>query len=236
MLDIQGKRILVVDDNHAIRATITTYLRDKGYEVTEAVDGIQGLDRGLSATFEAIILDVVMPGIDGWKLCGMLREKGVQTPILMLTEKASLEDKEIGFSAGADDYLAKPFEPLELDLRLRALLRRTLPDAPPVEKMIRHGDVEIDLDRRLVTIKNQPIELTPIEFSILRLLASNPGHVYTRDDILNAIWDTSYEGYKRNIDPHVNRLRNKVEENARQPKYVLTVWGVGYKFNDVVAG
>ncbi|HWP45001.1 MAG TPA: response regulator transcription factor [Blastocatellia bacterium] len=236
MQNISGKRILIVDDNKSIRKMVADYLISRGYEVEEAIDGIQGLDRGLSSSPDVIILDVVMPGIDGFKLCQLLREKGVKTLILMLTERATLEDKVTGFSYGADDYLAKPFSPLELELRIQALLRRaTAEPRQPGQRSIKHGDLEIDLDRHTVTIGGREVSLTPIEFDILKLLASSPGYVYSRQDLLSVIWDTAYEGYKRNIDPHVNRLRTKIEENPKKPKYVLTVWGVGYKFNDALA-
>lgn len=235
MPNVHGKRILIVDDNKSIRTTVADYLKNNGYDVVEAVDGIQGLDKGLSSTPNAIILDVVMPGIDGFKLCQLLREKGVTVPIIMLTEKATIEDKVTGFSFGADDYLAKPFSPLELELRIQALLRRASGETQPVEsKILKHGDLEIDLDRHTVSVDGNGISLTPIEFNILKLLASNPGYVYSRQDLLSVIWDTAYEGYKRNIDPHVNRLRTKVEENPKKPKYILTVWGVGYKFNEAL--
>jgi DNA-binding response OmpR family regulator len=214
---------------------VADYLKSNGYDVVEAIDGIQGLDKGLSSAPNVIILDVVMPGIDGFKLCQLLREKGVNAPIIMLTEKATIEDKVTGFSFGADDYLAKPFSPLELELRIQALLRRASGEAQQVEsKILKHGDLEIDLDRHSVKVSDKDISLTPIEFNILKLLASNPGYVYSRQDLLSVIWDTAYEGYKRNIDPHVNRLRTKVEENPKNPKYILTVWGVGYKFNEAL--
>jgi DNA-binding response OmpR family regulator len=233
MPNVNGKRVLIVDDNKSIRTTVVDFLRSKDYDVIEASDGIQGLDKGLSVAPNLIILDVVMPGIDGFKLCQLLREKGVTVPIIMLTEKATIEDKVTGFSFGADDYLAKPFSPLELELRIQALLRRTAGEAPPPEtKMLQHGDLEIDLERHTVKAGERDVPLTPIEFNILKLLASNPGYVYSRNDLLNVIWDTAYEGYKRNIDPHVNRLRTKLEENPKQPKYILTVWGIGYKFNE----
>jgi DNA-binding response OmpR family regulator len=234
MPNVHEKRVLIVDDNKSIRTTVVDFLRSKGYDVVEASDGIQGLDKGLSTAPNLIILDVVMPGIDGFKLCQLFREKGVTTPIIMLTEKATIEDKVTGFSFGADDYLAKPFSPLELELRIQALLRRTAGESPPPPetKILKHGDLEIDLDRHTVRAGDRDISLTPIEFNILKLLASNPGYVYSRNDLLSVIWDTAYEGYKRNIDPHVNRLRTKLEENPKQPKYILTVWGIGYKFNE----
>src|SRR5687768_1838433 len=190
MSNAHGKRVLIVDDNKSIRGTVSDYLKGKDYEVVEAADGIQGLDKGLSSSPNVIILDVVMPGIDGFKLCQLLREKGVKTPIIMLTEKQSIEDKVTGFSFGADDYLGKPFSPLELELRIQALLRRTPSQADqPQQKVIKHGELEIDLDRHVVSIDGKAVSLTPIEFNILKLLASSPGYVYSRQDLLSVIWD-----------------------------------------------
>jgi two-component system, OmpR family, alkaline phosphatase synthesis response regulator PhoP len=236
MQNNSSKRVLIVDDNHSIRNSVASYLRDKGYQVEEAVDGIQGLEKGLTVSPHLILLDVVMPGLDGFRLCQLLREKGLKEPIIMLTEKATIEDKITGFSGGADDYLPKPFDIVELELRINALLKRQTPTpAPALEpQIIKYGGLEIDLERYKVSVDGKEVSLTPIEFNILKLLASKPGMVYARNDLLNAIWDTSYEGYKRNIDPHVNRLRTKIEDNPRKPKYVLTVWGVGYKFNDTL--
>jgi two-component system alkaline phosphatase synthesis response regulator PhoP len=234
MNDENTKTVLIVDDNQSIRSIVYDFLRGRGVAVTVAADGIQGLERALSSPADVMILDVVMPGIDGFRLCQMIREKGITTPIIMLTEKTSIEDKVTGFSRGADDYLAKPFSPLELELRVQALIRRASGDGkqPSSGGLLRRGTVEIDLDRHTVTVDGKPIGLTPLEFDILKVLASTPGRVYSRQDLLNFIWDTAYEGYKRNIDPHVNRLRTKIEENPRKPKYVLTVWGIGYKFNE----
>ena len=212
---------------------VADYLAARGYEVVQASDGIKGLDYGLSSDANLIILDVVMPGIDGVRLCKLLRDKGVTTPIIMLTEKATITDKEAGYGVGVDDYLAKPFSPRELELRIESLQRRTQASAQtPEQKILKRGEMEIDLTKHIVRVAGNEIVLTPIEFNILQLLASAPGHVYSRQDLLNSIWDTAYEGYKRNIDPHVNRLRTKIEENPKRPKYVLTVWGIGYKFND----
>ena len=228
-----GKRVLIVDDNKSIRTMVADYLAARGYEVVQASDGIKGLDYGLSSDANLIILDVVMPGIDGVRLCKLLREKGVTTPIIMLTEKATITDKEAGYGVGVDDYLAKPFSPRELELRIESLQRRTQASAQtPEQKVLKRGEMEIDLTKHIVRVAGNEIVLTPIEFNILQLLATAPGHVYSRQDLLNSIWDTAYEGYKRNIDPHVNRLRTKIEENPKRPKYVLTVWGIGYKFND----
>jgi DNA-binding response OmpR family regulator len=230
-----GKSILVVDDNDSIRSTVRNYLGKKGYAVIEASDGVQGLEKGLSLKSGVIVLDVMMPGMDGFKVCHLLREKGVTIPIIMLTERTSIEDKVAGFTEGADDYLGKPFDPVELELRIQALFRREPDNSQTTsDSVIKRGDLELDLKRHKVKLGDREVLLTPMEFSILRFLASNPGHVYSRQDILAAIWETAYEGYKRNIDPHVNRLRTKIEENPKKPKHVLTVWGVGYKFNEAL--
>jgi two-component system, OmpR family, alkaline phosphatase synthesis response regulator PhoP len=214
---------------------VADYLGARGYDVVQADDGIKGLDYGLTSGANLIILDVVMPGIDGVRLCRLLREKGVTTPIIMLTEKATIKDKEAGYGVGVDDYLAKPFSPRELELRIESLQKRIQAAThAPERKILRLGEMEIDFTKHIVKVGGAEVVLTPIEFNILELLASTPGHVYSRQDLLNAIWDTAYEGYKRNIDPHVNRLRTKIEENPKRPKYVLTVWGIGYKFNDAL--
>lgn len=235
MTSAKVPHVLIVDDNQSIRKAVSDYLTEHGYRITEAVDGIQGLEMGLSVSPDMIILDVVMPGMDGFKVCQLLRERQVKVPIMMLTEKTDIDDKVAGFSGGADDYLGKPFSPLELEMRAQALLRRSAGQSQPAESetgLLKRGEVEIDLERHTVTVSGKEVLLTPIEFNILKLLASSPGVVYSRNDLLSMIWDTDYAGYKRNIDPHVNRLRLKIEENPKRPKYVLTVWGIGYKFND----
>jgi two-component system, OmpR family, alkaline phosphatase synthesis response regulator PhoP len=236
MPKVPGKRVLIVDDNKSIRETIAEYLAARGYQVLQAADGIKGLDYGLSSPADVIVLDVVMPGLDGVRLCQTLRAKGVTTPIIMLTEKSAIADKEAGFNAGVDDYLAKPFSARELELRIEALERRTqAASRRSVERIVRLGELEIDMTRHTVKVEGKDVSLTPIEFNILKLLASTPGRVYSRQELLNAVWDTAYEGYKRNIDPHVTRLRTKIEANPRRPKYILTVWGFGYKFNDALS-
>ena len=237
MTEDTGKRVLVVDDNKSVLKVVSDHLKSIGYIVSEAQDGIQGLNLALSAEFDVIILDVVIPGLDGFKVCEFIREKGYQTPIIMLTEKSAIEDKIAGFSLGADDFLGKPFSPLELELRIKALIRRAGGDTAPAERnLIKHGGLEIDLDKHEVRIEGKEIALTPIEFNILKMLAAAPGRVFSREDLLNVIWDTDYTGYKRNIDPHVTRLRLKIEQNPRKPKYILTVWGFGYKFNESFNG
>ena len=232
MSNANGKLVLIVDDNDSIRSTVRDYLSAKGYSVMDAADGVHGLAMALSEQPGVIVLDVVMPGMDGFKVCRSLREKGITTPVIMLTERISIEDKVAGFSQGVDDYLGKPFNPVELELRIEALFRRSSVSKTTAEGIIKRGELVIDPERHRVTLGDHEVTLTPMEFSILKFLALNPGHVYSRQNILTAIWDTAYEGYKRNIDPHVNRLRTKIEEDPKNPKYVLTVWGVGYKFNE----
>jgi DNA-binding response OmpR family regulator len=235
------RRILIVDDNDTIRSLVAEHFKQRDYSVVEARDGVQGLEAALKDLADLIILDVVMPGMDGFAVCRFLRERGNTTPIIMLTDRAEIDDKVTGFETGADDYLAKPFSPVELELRVTALLRRghsasandpASPVKPARPKALHRGALKIDIERRTVVLDGEPVDLTPIEFNILKLLAYSPGKVYSREELLNLIWDTSYDGYKRNIDPHINRLRTKIEADPRKPKYVQTVWGVGYKFGE----
>jgi DNA-binding response OmpR family regulator len=235
----KGKcRLLIVDDNETVRKVVSDHFKSQGYDVVEARDGVQGLESALKANASLIILDVVMPGMDGLRVCSFLRERGVTTPVIILTDRAALDDKVAGFEHGADDYLAKPFSPVELEMRVNALLRRAgecgfgrvPPAEPPKPKALERGALTIDLERHAVELEGEPVDLTPIEFNILKLLAYSPGKVYSREELLDLIWDTTYEGYKRNIDPHITRLRTKIEKNPRKPKYIQTVWGVGYKF------
>ena len=231
--------ILIVDDNDTIRSLVAEHFKQLDYTVVEARDGVQGLEAALKDLADLIILDVVMPGMDGFAVCRFLRERGNATPIIILTDRAEIDDKVTGFETGADDYLAKPFSPVELELRVKALLRRDRAPAagetaarPARSKALQRGALKIDITRRTVLRDGEPVDLTPIEFNILKLLAYSPGKVYSREELLNLIWDTSYDGYKRNIDPHINRLRTKIEEDPRKPRYIQTVWGVGYKFGE----
>jgi DNA-binding response OmpR family regulator len=231
-----AKKVLIVDDSASMRTRVAERLRAAGYEVFEASDGVSGLRSSMVEKPDVIILDVVMPGLDGFALCRLIRSNGLSSPILMLTEKSTIEDKKQGFSSGADDYLPKPFDPEEVELRVEALLRRgaALPEVDEEKSTLNFGDLVIDLKGHRITLKQKEVNLTPIEFQILRLLAENPGVAFSRDDILNAIWETNYEGYKRNIDPHINRIRAKLEENPKKPRYLLTIWGIGYKFNEQI--
>lgn len=228
-----GKHLLIVDDDSVLRLLLAEYFRRLGFLVEERDNGTAALEPAITGDFDCLILDVSMPGISGLELLKRVRERGIQTPALFLTAHDELDDKVAGFEAGADDYLAKPFNPRELEYRVEALLRRS-GDATQVrdESRIQVGDLVIDKRRHEVSRQGQRIDLTPLEFQILELLASEPGRAWSRNALLDKVWSTDYEGYQRNIDPHINRLRKKLETDPKNPTYVLTVRGVGYKLNE----
>ena len=182
------------------------------------------------------MLDLMLPKMDGLAVCRELREKAPYIPILMLTAKDDVVDKVLGLEMGADDYITKPFSLRELEARIKSVLRRvrtgTSKDGAGEEAPITRGKLRIDPSKREVTVGERQVELTPKEFDLLRLFASNPGRVFPRKYLLEKIWDYSYEGYDRTIDSHINRLRAKIEDNPENPQMVLTVWGIGYKFYD----
>ncbi len=229
------RRLLIVDDDVSMLRLLAEYFRRLGYEVAEEESAQRAFERALKSHFDCFIFDVAMPEMNGIELLRRLRERGIDTPALFLTAHDAVESKVAGFHAGADDYLAKPFDPRELEARVEALLRRAgRAPQPTVKERIVIGDLVIDKRRHEVTLGGAQIELTPVEFRILELLASEPGRAWSRNDLLDAIWSTDYEGYQRNIDPHINRLRKKIEADPRNPRYVLTVRGVGYKMNDAL--
>jgi two-component system alkaline phosphatase synthesis response regulator PhoP len=228
-----GKRLLIVDDDADMRSLLAEYFRRLGFEVDERESGTAALEPALAGRFDCLILDVTMPGMSGFELLKRVRDRGIQTAALFLTGHHALDDKVAGFEAGADDYLAKPFSPRELEYRVEALLRRsgkiqTSDDGERIEV----GDLVIDKRRHEVSRAGARIDLTPLEFQILELLAAEPGRAWSRNDLLDRVWSTDYEGYQRNIDPHINRLRKKLESDPKNPNYVLTVRGVGYKLNE----
>lgn len=228
-----GKRLLIVDDDADMRLLLAEYFRRLGFDVDERESGEAALEPALTGGFDCLILDVSMPGMSGLELLKRIRDRGVHTAALFLTAHDALSDKAAGFEAGADDYLAKPFSPRELEYRVEALLRRSAKLQPVLEgERIEVGDLVIDKRRHQVTRSGKLIELTPLEFQILELLATEPGRAWSRNDLLDHVWSTDYEGYQRNIDPHINRLRKKLETDPKHPQYVLTVRGVGYKLNE----
>jgi DNA-binding response OmpR family regulator len=233
-------RILIVDDDLSMRLLLAEYFRRLGYEVEEKETAEEGLDLALSGRFDCFIFDVTMPGMSGLELLKRVRERGVQTPAMFLTAHDAVDDKVAGFQAGADDYLAKPFSPRELEVRVEALLRRSgrwsqeqqRPEDEKKGERFEVGELVIDKRRHEVTVGGDRVDLTPLEFHILERLASEPGRAWSRNDLLDEVWSTEYEGYQRNVDPHINRLRRKIETDPKNPRYVLTVRGVGYKLNE----
>jgi DNA-binding response OmpR family regulator len=221
-----------------MRPLLAEYFRRLRYEVVDKETAEDALEPATSEHFDCFIFDVSMPGMSGLELLKRVRDRGVQTPAMFLTAHDALDDKVAGFQAGADDYLAKPFNPRELEVRVEALLRRAgLPgqadgERPPKGERFEVGDLVIDKRRHEVTVRGERVDLTPLEFHILERLASEPGRAWSRNDLLDEVWSTEYEGYQRNVDPHINRLRRKIESDPKNPRYVLTVRGVGYKLNE----
>jgi two-component system alkaline phosphatase synthesis response regulator PhoP len=229
-----AKRLMIVDDDVEMRTLLAEYFRRLGFEVAEKESGAAALQTVTTDRFDCFILDVSMPEMSGLELLRKLRDRGIETPALFLTAHDMLDDKVAGFEAGADDYLAKPFSPRELEYRVEALLRRgqiAKTDGGDEDRM-EIGELVVDKRRHEVSRGGEKIDLTPLEFQILELLASEPGRAWSRNDLLDRVWSTEYEGYQRNIDPHINRLRKKLEADPKNPHYVLTVRGVGYKLNE----
>lgn len=228
--------LLVVEDDENISTAISEYFSRAGYSVKTAGDGLAGVQSALHEHPDAIVLDLMLPKMDGLAVCRELREKAPYIPILMLTAKDDVVDKVLGLEMGADDYITKPFSLRELEARIKSVLRRARSsvntESSTDEAPISRGRLRIDPSKREVMVGERQIELTPKEFDLLRLFASNPGRVFPRKYLLEKIWDYSYEGYDRTIDSHINRLRAKIEDNPENPSMVLTVWGIGYKFSD----
>jgi DNA-binding response OmpR family regulator len=229
-----NKKLMIVDDEAELRILLAEYFRRLGFDVTEKESASAALQAATTERFDCFILDVGMAEMSGLELLKKLRDRGVQTPAVFLTAHTLLDDKVAGFEAGADDYIEKPFSPRELEYRIEALLRRgqLAPPAMGDEDRMEIGDLVVDKRRHEVSRGGERIDLTPLEFQILELLASEPGRAWSRNDLLDRVWSTEYEGYQRNIDPHINRLRKKLEADPKNPHYVLTVRGVGYKLNE----
>lgn len=224
---------MIVDDDADMRLLLAEYFRRLGFQVVEHESGAAALEPATTGKFDCFIFDVSMPGMTGFELLKRIRDRGVQTPALFLTAHDALDYKVAGYEAGGDDYLAKPFSPRELEYRVEALLRRTSVIQPAKDdERVEVGDLIVDKRRHEVVRQGVRIDLTPLEFQILELLASEPGRAWSRNALLDRVWSTEYEGYQRNIDPHINRLRKKLETDPKNPRYVLTVRGVGYKLNE----
>jgi len=226
-----GRSVLVIEDDHDIAELVSLNLRDEGYTVEVAADGEAGLAAARRLEPDLVVLDLMLPGLDGLSICRELRAGERHIPILMLTARTAEVDRVLGLEMGADDYLTKPFSVRELVARVRALLRRVeaLGSAEPAAGPLRVGGLEIDPARRTVRVDGVPPDLTAREFDLLLFLARHPGRVYSRLQLLDKVWGYSHEGYEHTVNSHINRLRGKVEADPAKPRYVLTVWGVGYK-------
>ena len=223
-------KILVVDDEKLLVKGIKFNLENDGFEVSTAYDGEEAVELAKTGGFDLIILDLMMPKLGGLDACMQIREFS-NGPIIMLTAKGEDMDKLIGFEHGTDDYLTKPFNILELKARIRALLRRSAPQEKGENtNRITCGDITLDSDERNAYKNGKPVELTAREFDLMELLMRNPGHVYSRENLLNLIWGYEYQGEIRSVDVHVRRLREKLERVPAQPEYIMTKWGVGYYF------
>ncbi len=225
------EKILVVEDEENIRQNIADYFTDQGYAVLEAADGEQALDVFAAQKPDLIILDLMLPKIDGIDVCKQIRREHT-TPVIMLTARSEEIDKLLGLELGADDYITKPFSLRELNARVKAVFRRSRPVADHTEDVRVFGPLKINLDRREVWLNGKTADLTPSEYAILVTLSENVGRPYSRLQLLTATLGESYAGYERAIDTHVSNLRKKIEPNPQKPIFIQTVYGLGYKFGD----
>lgn len=233
-----SRRILVIEDNHDIAHLVQLHLQDLSFHVDIATDGRHGLACARSGDYSLVILDLMLPGIDGLEVCRQLRAAANLTPILMLTAKSTELDRVLGLELGADDYLTKPFSIMELLARVKAIIRRAeqaQAAGPDVQALpVEINGLVIDPVRRQASVNGQSVELTAREFDLLYYFASHPGRVFSREHLLNRVWGYGHDGYEHTVNSHINRLRKKIEQDPAQARYILTVWGVGYKFSERV--
>ena len=234
--------ILVAEDQADIRDLIVLNLQHGGYQVRAVADGTSAVAQQLAQPADLLVLDLMMPGLDGLEVCKALRNKGQATPILMLTAKSTELDRVLGLELGADDYLTKPFSMAELLARVKALLRRAellraaqAAPAPAQQQPVRNGALDIQPVRREVRLSGQALEFTALEFDLLLHFARHPGQVFSRAQLLDAVWGYTHDGYEHTVTTHINRLRSKLEADAMNPRYILTVRGAGYKMRDAPA-
>ena len=232
-----SRRVLVVEDDPDIGRLVTLQLAELDCESRLITDGVSALAEAQAGRYDLMILDIMLPRMDGLEICRRLRAGERYTPILMLTAKSSEIDRVLGLELGADDYLTKPFSMLELAARVKGVFRRADQTraaadaaAAPAQQVIESNGLRIDLERREVLLAGQPIELTAKEFDLLTCFARSPGRVFTRAQLLDQVWGYTHSGYEHTVNSHINRLRNKIERDPANPDYVQTVWGVGYKF------
>jgi two-component system, OmpR family, alkaline phosphatase synthesis response regulator PhoP len=230
------KNVLIIEDDKEISDLLEIHLKDIDCGITKEYNAITGLNKVKYENYDLIILDVMLPGLDGLEVCKEIRKSQITTPVLMLTSKSEEIDKVLGLEFGADDYLTKPFSVREFIARVKAIFRRAelFNQLEKDGKDINYKNVLIELSSRKVLINDRKINLTPKEFDLLYLLASHPGHVYSRENLLSMIWGYQHKGYEHTLNSHINRLRNKIEKDISDPWYILTIWGSGYCFNDQI--
>ncbi|MFT3702065.1 MAG: response regulator transcription factor [Agriterribacter sp.] len=234
---MDAKKVLIIEDDTNIVGLLSIHLHDLGCTVLSEPDGQKGLSIAKEKQFDLVILDIMLPGLNGMEICRKIRQTDRHTPIMMLTARSEEIDKVMGLETGADDYLTKPFSVREFIARVKVIFRRrednaVTQDAIPPSSVIRFEGLEIDLDKRKVMLHNIRIELSPKEFELIALLASNPGKSYSRKQLLNLVWGYDFEGYEHTVNSHINRLRGKIEKDLSNPTYILTAWGIGYRFNE----
>ncbi|HKJ41611.1 MAG TPA: response regulator transcription factor [Sunxiuqinia sp.] len=230
------EKALIIEDDKDISELISIHLSDMNMEVDKAFDGKDGLMKALNNKYRFILLDIRLPLLDGFEVCKRLRMEKNNTPVLMITSKSEEIDKVLGLEIGADDYISKPFGIRELLARVKAVLRRTerYAQASGDEEIeLRYDQLYINVGMRIVELDGERIELSPKEFDLLVHLASNPGKTYSRMQLLDKVWGYEFEGFEHTVNSHINRLRSKIEKDMSQPEYILTTWGVGYKFREV---
>ncbi|MDB2606593.1 response regulator transcription factor [Zobellia sp.] len=227
------KEILLIEDDPEIIKLLEIHLDGLIYNTSKAMDGAEGLLMALNSDYDLILLDLTLPSMDGVEICKKLRTEK-NTPVIMLTAKSEEIDRVLGLEIGADDYITKPFSIRELLARIKAVMRRTDVQQTKQENtsIINFEGLFIDIDKRKVLLNDTKVELSPKEFELLILMASNPGRNYSRTELLNIIWGYNFEGYEHTVNSHINRLRAKIESDMTNPTFILTTWGVGYKFNE----
>ena len=230
------KKVLLVEDEKEISDLLEIHLSDLKCEITKAVDGQIGLEYAINNDYDLIVLDIMLPSLDGIEICKEVRKREIYVPILMLTAKSEEFDKVLGLEIGADDYLTKPFSIREFIARVKAIFRRVdaVQKTDVENSIINVGELKIDSLKRRVILKGERVELTQKEFDLLHLMATHPGRTYTREQLLNSVWGYQYNGYEHTVNSHINRLRTKIEDDLSNPKFIRTSWGVGYWFNDTI--
>jgi DNA-binding response OmpR family regulator len=228
------KRVLIIEDARAIRMALEDDFKFEGYQVDTAATGPEGLEKALDLNLDIIILDLMLPELNGLEICKELRRRNIGTPIIMLTAKSQEFDKVLGLELGADDYITKPFSPFELHARIKALLRRSeIRNHQTATATIQIGPFELDPSKYQFTKNREPVQLTTIEFSIMKLLMQHAGHVLKRDDILRSVWGEEVYVTPRTVDTHIANLRKKIEDDPEQSNWITGIRGAGYKFNSV---